>query len=226
MSVYKLSPSDFTFLWEECKRCFYLKVKNGFPRPFPPFPKMFIKIDGLQKKYFSGKASNFISAKLPSGKITLGEKWVESKPIKFPDMDSSCFIKGKFDSILEFDDKSFGIIDFKTSDPKSEHTPLYSRQLHAYAQALENPAEGKLKLSPISRLGLVCIDHQQMDYDNKSQQVYYKCNKTWIEIQRNDKEFLDFLKEIVILLDKEELPDSDPKCPWCEYRDKTKRTAN
>ena len=29
----KLSPSDLTFLFDDCKRCFYEKVKNDFDDP-------------------------------------------------------------------------------------------------------------------------------------------------------------------------------------------------
>lgn len=29
---YKLSPSDFAFLYEECKRCYYLKVIHNISR--------------------------------------------------------------------------------------------------------------------------------------------------------------------------------------------------
>ena len=32
--AWKLSPSDFAFLWQECKRCFYLKNVTGFQRPW------------------------------------------------------------------------------------------------------------------------------------------------------------------------------------------------
>jgi hypothetical protein len=48
---WKLSPSDFAFLWEECQRCFYLKVVRQFYRPWSPMPKIFTKIDGIMKRY-------------------------------------------------------------------------------------------------------------------------------------------------------------------------------
>ena len=35
---YKLSPSDLTFSYEGCKRCFYRKVVNGIPQPSIPLP--------------------------------------------------------------------------------------------------------------------------------------------------------------------------------------------
>ena len=43
---YKLSPSDFAYLWEECKFCYYQKVKNGISYN-GIFPSMFTKINNL-----------------------------------------------------------------------------------------------------------------------------------------------------------------------------------
>ncbi|EKD87781.1 MAG: hypothetical protein ACD_35C00212G0001, partial [uncultured bacterium] len=33
MPLYKLSPSQLTFAWDECPRCFYLDVVLGIKRP-------------------------------------------------------------------------------------------------------------------------------------------------------------------------------------------------
>ena len=46
---WRLSPSDFAFLWEECKRCFYLKVVKEFYRPRSLMPKIFNVIDAQMK---------------------------------------------------------------------------------------------------------------------------------------------------------------------------------
>jgi len=54
MPSLKLSPSDLTFLWDECPRCFYLKVVLGINRPPTAFPKIFGRIDLLMKRLFSG----------------------------------------------------------------------------------------------------------------------------------------------------------------------------
>ena len=58
---WKLSPSDLTFLWDECPRCFYLKVVNGFNRPSLPMPKIFTRIDLIMKGYYAGKPSSALS---------------------------------------------------------------------------------------------------------------------------------------------------------------------
>lgn len=74
--IWKLSPSELTFLWDECPRCFYLKVIRNFSRPWSPFPSIFNRIDKLMKDYFDGRSAMDTT---PDGKIAyLGEvTWLE-----------------------------------------------------------------------------------------------------------------------------------------------------
>jgi len=71
-------------------------------------------------------------------------------------------VSGKFDVAAAFDDGTFGVIDFKTTSPADKNIRLYSRQLHAYALALEHPAPGKLGLTPISLIGILAVDPVEM----------------------------------------------------------------
>jgi ATP-dependent exoDNAse (exonuclease V) beta subunit len=91
------------------------------------------------------------------------EHWVESRPLAVPGQASSCFVRGKFDTVVRFDDGGFGVVDIKTSAQNSEHIPLYARQLHAYACALEQAAPGRLALSPVRRLGLLVYESRLGD---------------------------------------------------------------
>ena len=163
MNTYKLSPSDLTFLWDDCKRCFYLKVVNKIARPSTPMPSIFIKIDGLMKSFYQGKATGELCPDLPPGFVQFGEKWVESQPISLPGYTSACYIKGKFDTVVRFADGSYGVVDFKTSTPKPAHLAFYGRQLHAYAYALEHAEVDKFSLSPISRLGLLVVEPNDIE---------------------------------------------------------------
>jgi hypothetical protein len=221
-SNWKLSPSDFAFLWEECARCFYLKVARGFDRPRTPMPKMFTQIDGLLKGYYAGKPTATISCALPDGVVAFGERWVESAPISVPGHDSTCFIRGRFDSVVKFSDGSYGVIDFKTASSKDEHIPLYSRQLHAYAHALENPAPRKLGLSPVLKLGLVCVEPVDI-VDIEDAAPAYKTELVWIECARDDQAFLEFLGEVLDVLDLPDPPGGTASCPWCQHRDTARR---
>ena len=218
---WKLSPSDFAFLWEECQRCFYLKVVRQFYRPWSPMPKIFTKIDGIMKRYYTGKNTANITPALPPGVVEYSEHWVESMPITLPGYTSRCFIRGKFDTVVKFHDGTYGVIDFKTSESNSNYVPLYSRQLHAYAYALENAAPGNLHLSPITRLGLLCVEPTQMfNLGELGEGAYaYKTNLTWVECPRDDEVFMAFLANILDVLDHPEPPRSSSDCSWCRYRD-------
>jgi hypothetical protein len=58
---------------------------------------------------------------------------------------------------VQFEDGSYGLVDYKTSDARDEHAAFYSRQLSAYAYSLEHPASGALSFAPVKRLGLFII---------------------------------------------------------------------
>jgi hypothetical protein len=221
---WKLSPSDFAFLWEECKRCFYLKVVHGFNRPHSPMPKIFTKIDLLMKDFFANKPVSEIIPELPSGVVMDGEGWVESTPILIKEHNCSLYLKGKFDTTLSFDDGTYGVIDFKTSESKSDHIALYSRQLHAYAYALENPAPGKLGLTPISRMGLLCVEPNKM-VRTESERYSYEGKATWLECPKDMGSFMSFLVEVGGVLQRQEPPESNPTCQWCKYRDASRLTG-
>ena len=184
---WKLSPSDFAFLWEECHRCFYLKTVHKIRRP-GGMPGIFSKIDSMMKQFFADKTTGEIASELGPGAVAFGEKWVESDPISIPGRASSCTIRGKFDTVVKFEDGSYGVIDFKTSQARGRQHRLYARQLHSYAYALENPAPGKLNLAPVSRLGLLCVEPIEM-LSLGDGSYAYRTEPTWIECPRDDQEF-------------------------------------
>ena len=109
------------------------------------------------------------------------------------------------------------MIDFKTSEGNRRNIPLYSRQLHAYAYALENPAPGKLGLSPISRLGLLCVEPQQM-IRGADGSYSYLAKPVWLECPRNDEGFFSFLDEVLGVLESPDPPPPGESCEWCRYR--------
>ena len=221
-TLYKLSPSDLTFLWDDCKRCFYLKVKQKFDRPRQPFPAIFSRIDSLMKKFFQGRSTTEISDGLPDGIVKFGERWVQSQPILLPGHTAQCYLLGKFDTVVEFSDGSFGVIDFKTSAASPGHVPFYSRQLHAYAYALENPAPGKFTLKPISKLGLLVVEPVDMGRYPDGR-IAYMGDVTWQEIPLDINVFLAFIGEVLAVLELAEPPEAAEKCTFCQYRESARQ---
>jgi len=221
---YKLSPSDFAFLWKDCKRCFYLKVVKSFFQPSSIMATIFKKIDSGMNTFFSGKRIEEIIPGFKPGIVQYGERRVESMPIKIPGEEDTCYIKGRFDTVIRFDDGSYAVIDFKTSNVKPENVSVYGRQLHAYAHCLENPAPGSLSLKPITKLGLIVYQPDKFTAGSIDSALLTG-KLAWQEIPRNDKSFIDFLKQVMAVLKRTEPPGGEPSCRYCNYRDAARRTG-
>lgn len=224
MTIYKLSPSDLTFAWDGCKYCFYMKVRHKVVLP-GIFPGIFGKMANLTSNFYDGKPTSEISPALPPGIVKYREKFVKSAPISIPGAASQCYISGRFDAVVEFDDGTFGIVDYKTSEAKDEHAAFYSRQLSAYAYALENPAPKALALSPVTRLGLFVVTPDRYERNGSDETVFV--NKTsWMDVPRDDVSFMNLLRDVMAVLDAPAPPSSSETCGTCNYRATMQEFAN
>ena len=121
---------------------------------------------------------------------------------------------------MKFDDKSFAVVDFKTTSQSSNSVATYSRQLHAYAYALENAAPGEFAVKPIVRMGLLIFDPQAFSATGITATL--SGSFTWKEIPRDDANFLAYLDEVATLLDSPSIPAPTPACGWCGYREESR----
>jgi len=215
-SIFKLTPSELTFLWEDCKRCFYQKVVNNAHRPWSPMPKIFTRIHSLLEEWADGKRTEVLAPGMPTGIVAHGEKWVQSTPIPIPGCQAQCFIRGRFDTVVKLDDETFGIVDFKTCSRQDKHLKLYARQLHAYAMALENPAEGRFSLSPISKLGLLVWEPNMFSDTNDAMAL--EGSFDWIELPLDVPGFMEFLSDVLEILEQPMPPEPSPRCEFCSYQ--------
>lgn len=216
MLNYKLSPSDLTYLFDGCKYCFSLKVKHGITQPSKPMPGIFATIAGKQKEFYASRRTETFSSDLPPGVIEYTEQWVESVPISFEGIEPTCYIKGRFDMVVKFDDGSYGVIDCKTASPSESKTQMYGRQLQAYAYALENPASGQLALKPITRLGLLYLEPTFLEQLSLSEQSL-RGNLVWHSVERDNAGFMVFMKEVLEILKLDDiLPHTCNNCESCK----------
>jgi hypothetical protein len=208
-----LAPSDFAFLWDECPRCFYLKVVRKDARPRTPFPKVFGTIDRAMKSFYMGQRTDTVAADMPEGVICQADRWVKSAGLTVPRSPVVSEIRGSLDALIECDDGSVAVVDFKTAEPNAHHVATYSRQLHAYALALEQPSSGPP--TQVSALGLLCFLPRSF---TSSETAALFGEVKWMEIERDEASFLEFLIEVVAVLEEPEPPPASPTCAWCRWR--------
>lgn len=207
---YKLSPSDFAYLYEECKRCYWLKTKGILDRPRGIFPAVFGAINTRVQGELVGKDLRELSSNLPEGFVESQEKFVESIP--YPE--TNVYISGKYDILVKLPDETYMVIDFKLSKPGEEKVQTYQSQLWSYKFAFENPANGDKK--KISKMGLVMIYPDQVKFERGMAVLDFP--PIWFEVTANDEAFKKFMLEINDLLNGPE-PQAGEKCGWCKYRD-------
>jgi hypothetical protein len=214
--IWTLSPSEFGFLWQECKRCYFLKVTRKFARP-SIFPKIFTIIDGAMRDRFDRQRTEHAAPMLPPGVFDCREQWVQSAPISLPGRGVQLVLRGKLDANVRFDDNTFAVVDFKTSQQSEKNIDTYTRQLSAYAHALENAAAGMLSLKPVNRLGLLVFEPKS--FSSAREAAQFTGSLTWAEIPRDDNAFLKFLGEVAAILELATPPPPAPGCNWCTYRE-------
>ena len=210
-TTYKLSPSDFAYLWEECKFCYVQKVKYGVSYS-GPFPAMFGKINTLLQNSIMGLNLRDIIPGLPSGVISVQEGYLAS--IVVPG--TKCYLKGRFDILSLLEDGTYALIDFKITSPDDgKILKKYATQLHAYKFALENPQMGTpLK---ISQMGVVSINPDSMKLEGGK--VIFTTTPTWHPIEEDMDGFYALIKDISQVLSESD-PASAPTCTLCIYRGK------
>jgi len=214
--LYKLSPSDFGYLWVECKHCYYQKVKNGIYAP-GIFPSMFGRINKLLQDSIMGKNLNEIHPSLPSGIIEIQEGFLKSIPVPGA---VSCFIQGRFDILTKLDDGTYTIIDFKITSPDEDRIQKYASQLHAYKFALENPHSGEPV--KISKMGIVSVNPEEMKLVNGK--IEFTAVPRFHEVVEDMDSFFNLIKDVEQVLNAD-LPLPADGCGLCTYRSYFKTTV-
>ncbi|HBP50805.1 MAG: hypothetical protein US68_C0007G0023 [Candidatus Shapirobacteria bacterium GW2011_GWE1_38_10] len=213
--MYKLSPSDFAYLYEECKHCYYLKIKYGITQPSMPMPGVFSALNTRIQGSLVGKNFNVLSPSLPDCQVIFQEGFVESIPIP----DTSCFIKGKYDLLCQNSDSTYTLVDLKISQADVGKIEKYKTQLTAYKYAMENPkSSNPIK---ITKMGLLIFYPNTVSFENESAKVDFP--PKWLEIPADEAAFVNFIKEVDKLL-AGPLPADNPECKWCKYLKENKES--
>jgi hypothetical protein len=214
VKTFQLAPSDFGFLLKECPACYYDKYVNRIFRPRYSMPAIFTTIDGLMTSYYDNRSTKDISDTLQEGIITLGGIQVKSRPIFCKEYNCNIVIGGKVDSLMMFNDGTFGVIDFKTTLPKKTTVDFYFPQLMSYSVALEYNDPEITKDCKISKIGLCCFN--PLSFDKTSGLLG---STEWIEIEKNKDRFKAMLLRIAKMLTAKEKPKSGENCTFCQFKD-------
>jgi len=86
---------------------------------------------------------------------------------------------------------------------------------------LENPAPGALNLSPVTKMGLLYFYPSKIAQES-IESLSYQAQIHWEEIPKDEEWFLEFIGEVLGVLESSQPPYPSPNCQWCGYIDKLK----
>lgn len=207
--MYKLSPSDFAYLYEDCKLCYCLKVKHAIFQPSMPMPGVFGAINTRLQGNLVGKNLQSLSKDLPDGEVINQEGWVDSQIVP----ETSVYIKGKYDLLVKNPDGTHTLVDLKISQPGDDKIDKYKTQLTAYKFALENPKAGEKIIT--TKLALLIFYPDAVSFENDTARLDFP--PKWLEVPVDMAGFITFMTKIDKLL-KRPLPEESINCKWCQYR--------
>jgi len=209
-----ISPSDLTFLFNECKRCFWLKYNFNISRPgFMPLVR---PMADMQEKTFRNKTSLELGLKTHGGTVTNFGEVVKSKGIQVNGAVTKWSIKGKYDLLLTFESSSVALIDCKvtTGAIDQQKVDLYKPQLEAYAFALENPLIGEGV--DVVETGLLVWRIAGANTDIERLGPVFQAEPGYLYSARDRDFFEMYISRVVQILDGP-CPDIEANCAFCRY---------
>ena len=211
MATYNIAPTDLTFLYQECPRCFYNKIHKTWTRPWTGFPSIFSKIDKCMREALHDKSCESLLGR--PGVFDTSDRKIRSRPIQIGEHE--IIFSGKMDIRVNFADGTVGVIDGKTSDPSDSSMGIYNRQLHTYRDILTQPEKGIPEV--VSMMGLAIATPEWWEFDPAAETSPFHFRFSFKPVEINEKRWNKTLIEVVELLSGPR-PEPPEKCSWCKMQ--------
>ncbi len=215
-----------------CPRCFWIKMHSP-GLPFQIFPGIFSTIDSYTKKVTHNHFARY--DQLPTW---LGKFGNQAKPVKAPhhskfqvmDGKTDILLTGVPDEILQKDNGSYIIIDYKTAkytETQDSLLPMYEVQLNTYAYIGERQG-----FNPVSGLALIYMEPQtDLTPDNLDSVLHEDgflmgFEGHLLEIELNPEERIPpLLERVRKIYDQPVPPAGNTECKDCMLLDELIRIA-
>jgi len=135
----------------------------------------------------------------------------------------SFILGGRPDIVIKFDDSSYGIIDFKTTQLSEDKAENYKYQLESYAQIFTHPGSIKKgptpKLEPISQIGVLQFFPSEI-FSHKRDSCQLNFKMSYVKLERNVEDFYKRVELVIDILSLDIPPDFTEDCKDCSFAKK------
>ncbi len=212
MAQIVISPSDYAYLYDRCKRCFWRKCHGLQPLSSGMDFRVANAYDRLIKdKLHAGEAEKLgIPYKLVRHEAI---ERVASEPIEFPDLGASLVIRGKTDKQFYTDDDQLVIIDAKAGDADPGK---YWMQLMMYLYAIENPMEAVPR--EVAAIGILQwgLSKANFKLNADMSMAAISAPLRWVELPIDRVSMLRKLGDVAAIAGAAEPPEAGHYCETCK----------
>jgi hypothetical protein len=212
----KIWAASLVQMWDECPRCFWRRYILNERRP-NTFTEVYDIADTAMRERIADPGDGgWVDIGVGPTRMRMHSQggWVESQPIAFCEIGVTLVLGGKYDAIVEDEDASRYLVDYKTSARPDHELYRYRRQLDAYRYCLEHPSREREGIA-IDETGLLVYTPRAFAFKNRVSGLYGPTR--WIDFARDDSAFMKLLGDVAMLLAHDEPPNA-ANCEWCQYR--------
>lgn len=205
-----------------CPRCLWIRLHAKNKLPYQIFPGIFSSIDSYTKKYVCSYFERY--GKFPVWLASEGEfidliKGRHHSNFNILDQNTGILLTGVPDEIFVLKDRSYFILDYKTSrytEAQDSLLPLYEVQLNAYAYIAERTG-----FSPVRKIALAYMEPQTALTEKNVEEVkikkgfYMPFSGKILQLNLKPEIIPQYLSEARKLYDHTSPPHSKEECKDC-----------
>jgi CRISPR/Cas system-associated exonuclease Cas4 (RecB family) len=224
MSQLRISAKDLGLfaLPGFCPRCLWIRLHTKNKLPYQIFPGIFSSIDSYTKKYVCSYFERY--GKFPDWLASEAEfidliKGTHHSNFNILDQNTGILLTGVPDEIFVLKDRSYFILDYKTSrytEAQDSLLPLYEVQLNAYAYIAE-----RNRLSPVKKIALAYMEPQTALTEENVEKVktengfYMPFSGKILQLNLKPEIISQYLSEARELYNQPSPPNSKKECKDC-----------
>ena len=214
---HRVSPTDLVYLCEDCRRCFYDKVVNGF-KPPRSFSEHFTNADRAMRRALATDEVVDIGVG-PRFRVLSQGEWVQSKPILFAESGVTLSFRGQYDAVVVTESDEVFVVDYKTTTLDDHALMKFRRQLMCYVTAIELPASGESNLPAyVEGTALLVFEPAHFAINVKTKRCGLYGPTRWVELPRRNDLFDEFLCKVAAVLADPIAPLRGINCGVCALR--------
>jgi hypothetical protein len=178
-------------------------------------PNIFRTIDRAIRDYcLQTERTELVCPHMPPGRFVAGETRVASRVLQMFGHSQRVRLCGKPDALVLWDNGTYGIIDFKTTQVKEHTASFYQLQIEHYARCLELPETAAPRR--VGDSGLLVFE-PELFAQSAAERIALEGGLRWVPASRMGAAYDYMLSDVLADLELPAPPEPSASCQVCRH---------